>query len=493
VYATIQNDYTSEIIRNDDGRVDRTVKEPFDLKKFFLGRINVKLTLIFLLVGLVAPSIGIWYFYLIASSFLSQNPEIVMHQQMLLNGTALIIIILIAFNTMLLGLIISRSFTKPIQELNKATQELEKGNFTVRAYVKTNDELEQLSDAFNRSALALSKMDEERRQLDKAKSEFLSITSHELRTPITPLKAQLQMLLQEYFGKLTDKQKESLDVILRNAERLNKIIDDFVEISRIEAARLRFAFRKTDLQETVMETVRFMEGFAKENNITLVVTSGELPIIEVDPDRISQVLRNLVHNAIKYSPSDSSIEINTELKKDYIRFSVKDQGIGLKSEDQIRVFEPFYQVEETLIRKYGGTGLGLTICRGIIEAQKGKIWVESKPGFGSTFYFTIPLTPVHEIEPIKVLFSQKIDIEKKLREEFMNALGPMGIIEFNELRNKHALGKEDLFEYVTTLENQCILRHKHADDLKRNIGKIFGEDYRKEENEQFDEGMRKEL
>ena len=469
------------------------MKQPFDLKMLFFGRINIKLTLIFLLVGLVAPSIGIWYFYLIASSFLSQNPEIFIQQQMLLNGTALIIIILIAVNTTFLGLIISRSFTRPIKELHKAAQELEKGNFKVRTNIKTNDELTQLSDAFNRSALALSKMDEERQQLDNAKTEFLSITSHELRTPITPLKAQLQMLQQEYFGKINEKQKESLDVILRNTERLNKIIEDFLEISRIEAARLKFAFRKTDLQETVNETVQFMEGFAKEKNIKLVVTTGELPNIEVDPDRISQVLRNLVHNAIKFSPCDSSIEIHTELKKDYIRFSVKDKGVGLKSDDQIRVFEPFYQVEGALSRKFGGTGLGLTICRGIVEAQKGKIWVESKPGSGSTFYFTVPLTPVHEIEPIKVLFSPKTEIEKKLRDQFMDALGPMGVVEFNELRNKHALSKEDLFEYITSLEGQSIIRQKHADEFRRNIGKIFGEECQKEENERIDEGIRKEL
>jgi signal transduction histidine kinase len=336
-------------------------------------------------------------------------------------------------------------------------------------------------------------MDEERQQLDNAKTEFLSITSHELRTPITPLKAQLQMLQQEYFGKINEKQKESLDVILRNTERLNKIIEDFLEISRIEAARLKFAFRKTDLQETVNETVQFMEGFAKQKKIKLVVTTEELPNIEVDPDRISQVLRNLIHNAIKFSPSDSSIEIHTEIKKDYVRFSVKDKGVGLNADDQIRVFEPFYQVEGALSRKFGGTGLGLTICRGIVEAQKGKIWVESKPGSGSTFYFTVPLIPVHEIEPIKVLFSPKTEIEKKLRDQFMDALGPMGVVEFNELRNKHALSKQDLFEYITSLEGQFIIRQKHADEFRRNIGKIFGEECQKEENERIDEGIRKEL
>ncbi len=468
------------------------MREPFDLKNYIMGRIHVKLTLLFLLVGIVAPGIGIGYFYLIANSFLIENSEFFIQQQMLLNAAALLIIILIAVNTMLIGFLISKSFSKPIRELYRAAQEIEKGNFKVRTAIKTNDELAQLSDAYNRSALALSKMEDERNNLDKAKSEFLSITSHELRTPITPLKAQLQMLQQEYFGSLTEKQKESLNIILRNAERLNKIIEDFLEISRIEAARLKFAFRKTDLHETVKETKEFMTGFAKEKNITLVAKIGELPIIEIDPDRISQVLRNLVHNAIKFSPAGSMIEISAELQRDFIQFSVKDQGVGLSTEDQIRVFEPFYQVEGSLSRNYGGTGLGLTICRGIIEAQKGKIWVESMPGFGCTFYFTVPITPVHDIEPIKVLFSQKGEIEKKIRDELINTLGPIGDIEFNELKNKHSLNKEDLTAYVISLENQSILRHTHVEDFKVNIGKIFGEDNRKKEMKQTDNEPRGE-
>ena len=468
------------------------MKEPFDLKNYIMSRIHVKLTLLFLLVGIVAPGISVGYFYLIANSFLIENSEFFRQQQMLLNAAALLIIILIAVNTMIIGFLISKSFSKPIRELYRAAQEIEKGNFKVRTIIKTNDEFAQLSDAYNRSALALSKMEDERNNLDKAKSEFLSITSHELRTPITPLKAQLQMLQQEYFGSLTDKQKESLNIVLRNAERLNKIIEDFLEISRIEAARLKFAFRKTDLHETVKETKDFMTGFAKEKNITLMTKIGELPIIEIDPDRISQVLRNLVHNSIKFSPTGSTIEINAELQKDFIQFSIKDQGVGLSTEDQIRVFEPFYQVEGSLSRNYGGTGLGLTICRGIIEAQKGKIWVESKPGFGCTFYFTVPITPVYDIEPIKVLFSQKGEIEKKIRDELINSLGPIGDIEFNELKNKHSLNKQDLIEYVISLENQNILRHTHADDLKTNIGKIFGEENQKKEMKQIDNEQRGE-
>jgi signal transduction histidine kinase len=463
-------------------RKNRKKMIKMNLQKTIFGKIHVKLTLLFLLVGFVAPGIAIGYFYLISNSFLIENSQFFTQQKMLLNAAALLITILIAVNTMLIGFLISRSFSKPIRDLYHAAQELEKGNFNVRTNIQTNDEFAQLSDALNRSAYALSRMEEERLHLDKSKSEFLSITSHELRTPITPLKAQLQMLQQEYFGTLTDKQKESLEIILRNAERLNKIIEDFLEISRIEAARLKFVFKQTNLSDIINEIADFMKGFAQQKNITLAITSGPLPTIEIDPDRTIQVLRNLVHNAIKFSPTNSIVEIGAVVQKEYVRFSVKDKGVGLNTEDQIRVFEPFFQVEASLSRNYGGTGLGLTICRGIIEAQKGKIWVESKPGLGSTFYFTVPLTPVHEIEPIKVLFSQKGAIEKKIRKELMNTLGPMGEIEFNELKKKHSLSKEDLFEYIVSLEKQRILRAAHAEEFKRNIGTIFGEENQKKEN-----------
>ena len=187
-----------------------------------------------------------------------------------------------------------------------------------------------------------------------------------------------------------------------------------------------------------------MEGFAKEKNIDLITNIDKLPIIEVDPDRVSQVLRNLINNAIKFSNDKSKIKINAELINEYILFSIRDYGCGLSSDNQIRVFEPFYQVENANRRRHGGTGLGLAICRGIVESQNGKIWVESQPGKGCKFNFTIPLKPVRNIKPIKILFSQKGVIERKIKEEFKTILGPLGLGEFNELKSKNSLGKEDL-------------------------------------------------
>jgi len=219
-----------------------------------------------------------------------------------------------------------------------------------------------------------------------------------------------------------------------------------------------------------------MEGFAKEKNIEFNLLIDKLPIIEIDPDRVSQVFRNIINNAIKFSEENSKIEIAAELKKDCILCSIKDYGCGINPENQIRIFEPFFQVESTSRRRHGGTGLGLTICRGIVESQNGKIWVESKLGIGSKFYFTIPLTPIRKIKPIKVLFSQKSVIERKIREEFKTILGPLGDAEFDELKSKNALSKDDLFEYIESLTEQYIITPERGIDFKYKIDEIFGDE-----------------
>jgi len=446
----------------------------FDIKGVMKSKINRKLTFLFVIVALIAPSIGIYYFYNISISALPES--IMTEQQLLLQTASFMIIILIAVDAGIIGFFVSRSISRPIKELYKATMEVKKGNYDVKLHIKTGDEIEELAHAFNNTTMTLGRLEEERTEVDNAKNEFLSITSHELRSPMTPMKAQLQMLQEGYFGKLTKKQKESLKIVVRNADRLDNIIVDFLEISRIEAARLKFDFRETDLTKTIKETAKFMEAFAKEKNIEIKVKSEKLPILEADPDRINQVLRNLMNNAIKFSPENSKIIVEAELKKNHIQLSVRDHGIGLSPENKMRIFEPFYQVEDASRRRHGGTGLGLAICRGIVESQKGKIWVESKPEAGSKFYFTLPLQPIRKIEPIKVLFSQKGVMERKIEEEFKTILGPLGIAEFDELKNKNALGKEDILEYIESLTELHILDTDKGNYFKTKIGHIFGEE-----------------
>jgi signal transduction histidine kinase len=467
--------------------------DKLSLKNIIFSKLNRKLTLLFMVVGLIAPAFGIYYFYIISVSSL---PSSIFDSQVeLLRTVAIMIMLLIAVDAGIIGYLVSRSISKPIKELYYATKELEKGNYTVKTNITTNDEIAQLGHAFNITTAALSKLEAERKEIDSAKTEFLSITSHELRSPMTPMKAQLQMLQEGYFGKLNKKQLESLNVIIRNADRLDNIIVDFLEVSRIEAARLKFNFKQTDIAQTVKDIVKFMEGFAKEKNIKLELKLGKLPIIEADSDRVTQVLRNLIHNAIKFSKEDSKITISAELINNNILFCIRDYGCGLSHDNQIRVFEPFYQVEEHNRRKHGGTGLGLSICRGIVESQKGKIWVESKLGKGCKFYFTLPTQPIRDIKPIKILFSSKKTIERKIKDEFNTILGPLGELEFEELRAKNSLGKEDIFNYIDFLIKEFIIPQGSGENFKDKISEIYGEEKeninmkRNTDEEKLDEEM----
>ncbi len=444
----------------------------YSLKNLLFSKINRKITILFLTITVLITLSCIATLYFIASENIT-NGFLIND----LNNLALITGIIIAFLAVglaIVGIIISKIITKPLKKIHEATKEIKKGNYeNLNIELKNNDEIGKLAQAINQTTDALAKMDERKRIIDDAKTRFLTITSHELRSPMTPMKAQLQMLEQGYFGDLTGEQKESLNMIVRNAERLDKIISDFLEISRIEAARLKFDFKKTDLTETVDELVKFMEGFAREKHVSLEKNIEPLPEIMVDPDRVSQVLRNLIHNAIKFSDENGKIEISAQSKEDHILFTVKDHGTGMTPEDQIRVFEPFYQIDKASHKKYGGTGLGLAICRGIIESQKGKIWVESKLGKGSTFHFTVPTVPVRKIEPIKILFSQKSVIDKKIQDEFQSMLGPLGLGEFNDLKNKNALNRDEIFDFINNLEERSILKPNQAEIFKDKINGIF--------------------
>jgi len=357
-------------------------------------------------------------------------------------------------------------------QLSFAANEIERGNFKSRIDIKTGDELERLGKTLNKTIEVLEKTDEERKQLDKAKTEFMSITSHELRSPMTPMKAQLQMILGDYFGKISPKQRESLDIVLRNTERLDRIIQDFLEISRIEAARLKFKFIRTDIGNHVQRLVKEMQGFMPEKKIRIVANIGKIPVIEVDPDRIMQILRNLINNAIKFTPEDGKIIINVGLESNMIKFSVQDNGVGVKKEDQRRLFEPFFQAEQTMYREKGGTGLGLAICKGIVETQEGKIWIESELGKGSTFLFKIPLKPVKEIKSIKLLFSTKKEVDKKVKEVLINILGPLGIKEFERLEIQ-GLDYKSIIKCLKDLEEKRVIDKAALKNADHKLTSIF--------------------
>ncbi|MFH1637169.1 MAG: HAMP domain-containing sensor histidine kinase, partial [Candidatus Woesearchaeota archaeon] len=344
-------------------------------------------------------------------------------------------------------------------------------------------ELADLGNMFNKMAEALGRMDEERKQVDKAKTEFISITSHELRSPMTPMKAQLQMLKKGYFGPINRKQRESADIVLRNTERLDKIILEFLEVSRIEAARLRFNFVKCSLNAYISRLVKEMGGLMPKKKTKIITKIGKLPEIECDPDKVMQVLRNLLNNAIKFSRSGSKVVLDAQVKGRMIEFSVRDWGCGIAPEYQKRIFEPFFQEEQTIYREHGGAGLGLTICSGIAEAQNGSTWVKSIPGKGSTFYFTIPIKPVRKIKPIRLLFSPQLLMESELKDLFREELGDEGLDEYYKLENQKMLTSEGVRKYVSSLTREGKLAPVRARDfLERALEILEGKEKKQKDN-----------
>jgi len=238
-------------------------------------------------------------------------------------------------------------------------------------------------------------------RLNGIKSAFLNMTSHELRTPISAIKGYIQMMLKGNFGTTNDEQKHTLEIILRNSNRLDRLIQDILDISRLESGTMKFVTEKTDVTKMIKEVAETMQASADLKRIKInAETRIDVPELTIDIDRITQVVVNLLHNAIKFSPDGSMIHITVRKEKEDVLFEVQDYGRGIPEEHHKKIFQTFYQVDSDADTKFGGAGLGLAICYGIIIAHGGRIWVEStgKPGEGSTFRFTLPVESVVNIE-----------------------------------------------------------------------------------------------
>ncbi len=269
----------------------------------------------------------------------------------------------------------------------------------VQAITRDVTEQKQAEEELKKSKRKIELQNIKLKKLDELKSSFLNVASHELRTPVTPIKGYLQMLLNQKIGSITEEQKKILKIIQRNTNRLNHLIQDILDISRLESDTMRFIPEKADVKTMVEETVETMQSSADVKNIKInLELKDDIPELTIDKERIKQVIINLLNNAIKFSPDSSSINVKTGREKDDILFEVQDFGRGVPEDKQIKIFETFYQVDSKGDRKFGGVGLGLSISKGIIQAHSGDIWVESTLDKGSTFRFTLPLEPVEDIE-----------------------------------------------------------------------------------------------
>lgn len=234
----------------------------------------------------------------------------------------------------------------------------------------------------------------QRFEVDRMKNEFVSVVSHELRTPLTSIMGSLGLIQSGAVGDVTDDVKGMVDIAFNNSDRLVRLINDILDIEKIEAGRMDFRSDRLDAKQLIGQALEENAGYAQKQNVKLLTDVTEEADLWVrgDRDKINQIFANLISNAVKFSSAGDSVTITLDADEDFVRFSVQDNGTGVPEEFQDKLFERFSQADSSATREQGGTGLGLTICKAIVDRLGGDIGFESKAGQGATFYFTVPKT-----------------------------------------------------------------------------------------------------
>jgi signal transduction histidine kinase len=280
-------------------------------------------------------------------------------------------------------LIIIQGISKPLFNLIEGAKKIGGGTYEHRIALKTKDEIGTLTSAFNSMADQLQS-----REL--MKDRFISSATHELRTPLVSIKGFIDRVIKGKSGRLPDKVALELEIVKRNTERLLSLVNDLLDVRRMESGKLKLNLKPIDFQEIIQHCVKEIQPSIeqKKQRLNLEVSRDRLPI-QGDKIRLSQALMNLLDNASKFTPESEIIAISIKKRKENIQVQVKDTGIGIRKKDLMRIFEPFADIEKSSYVK--GTGLGLSVTKGIIKGHGGKIWVESSgEGKGATFIFTLP-------------------------------------------------------------------------------------------------------
>jgi signal transduction histidine kinase len=308
------------------------------------------------------------------------------------------------------SLLVARRVVRPLEALRKGVERIGGGDMNSRLDVKTGDEIEVLADEFNRMAenlryaytgleqkvaertRELAVANERLQELDRLKSDFVSNVSHELRTPLTAIKGAVDLVLREVAGPLTKKQVHYLTRVRSNTQHLAGLINDLLDLSKIESGKIEMKSRRISLGGLVHEVTETLRPVAAEKAIELEATIADPSILVwADRDKVNQVLMNLIGNAIKFTPSQGRVTISASRDgNESVQVSVSDTGPGIAPDEKEKIFDKFYQISQLGEAKPKGTGLGLAICKALVELHGGRIWVESKMNRGSTFSFTLP-------------------------------------------------------------------------------------------------------
>jgi signal transduction histidine kinase len=280
----------------------------------------------------------------------------------------------------LIGLFLTWQLTGPLRKLTAATQGIAGGDLSQRVDIRSKDELGQLGEAFNQMAESLARV-------ENLRHNMVADIAHELRTPLSVMRGHLEAILDGVF----EPTNENIDSIHKETVLLSRLVDDLQELALAEAGELKIEREPTNLVSLIERTVTSVAPRAQESAVGVVTDlPTDLPLVNIDSQRIGQVLYNLLDNALQYSPQDGTITVKARKREKAVQVDVMNQGPGLEPNELSLVFERFYRGDKARSRAAGGVGLGLAIVKQLVEAHEGRVCAESEAGEGATFSFTLP-------------------------------------------------------------------------------------------------------
>lgn len=300
------------------------------------------------------------------------------------NRSLIIAIVLAGMVGLLLTYFLSRSILRPVDELIDAARSMEKGDLSQRVTVRGKGELGELANAFNAMAEGLTR-------LEQLRQNMVTDVAHELRTPLSNVRGYLEAL----GDGVVEPTPEMIDSLYEEAMLLNRLVDDLQELAMAEAGQLKLVCQPVDICEVIDKAVLSLKSEAIEKEVDLGTDlQDDLPLVEADPERLGQVLRNLVNNAIINTPAGGEITIQARTVDSQVEVSVQDNGMGISAEHLPYVFERFYRADQSRARSTGGAGLGLAIVKQLVEAQGGQVAIDSQVDAGTRVSFTSPIAEV---------------------------------------------------------------------------------------------------